>query len=77
MIQIKLSELMGKKKMTRKYLSELIGVRPNTIGDYYKGDVKKVDLSILDKMCVVFNCEINDILEYIPEENAIKEAQHD
>jgi len=37
MIRIKLSELLGKNKMTRKTLAELVGVRPNTIGDLMKG----------------------------------------
>lgn len=66
MIRIKLCELMGREKMTRKKLSELTGIRPNTIGDLYKEDIKKIDLQVLDKICSVFNCEIADILEYIP-----------
>ena len=35
MIRIKLSEVLGRKKMTRKKLAELANVRPNTIGDMY------------------------------------------
>jgi len=41
MIKIKLCNLLGENKMTRKKLAESIGVRPNTIGDLYKGDIKK------------------------------------
>lgn len=67
MIKIKLCELMGKEKMTRKYLAELTGIRPNTIGDLYKEDVKKIDLNALDKICSVFDCAISDVLEYIPD----------
>lgn len=68
MIRIKLCELMGKEKMTRKHLSELTGIRPNTIGDLYREDVKKIDIQILDKICQVFECEISDVLEYVPED---------
>lgn len=75
MIKIKLCELMGREKMTRKKLSELTGIRPNTIGDLYKEDVKKIDIQILDKICSVFNCSISDVLEYIPE--IIKESDED
>lgn len=65
MIKIKVSELLGKHKMTRKDLADVIGVRPNTIGDLYNENVKKIDVEILDKICKTFNCEIKEILEYI------------
>ncbi|MDK0721329.1 helix-turn-helix transcriptional regulator [Clostridium perfringens] len=65
MIRIKLSELLGKHKMTRKKLAELIDVRPNTIGDLYNEKVKKIDIEILDKLCEVFECEVEDIIEHI------------
>lgn len=70
MIRIKLSELMGKEKMTRKRLSELTGIRPNTIGDLYREEIKKIDLRILDKICIVFNCKISDILEFVDVKNS-------
>ena len=69
MIRIKLCELMGREKMTRKKLSELTGIRPNTIGDLYREDVRKIDLQTLDKICEVFNCKVSDVIEYIPENN--------
>ena len=71
MIRIKLCELMGKEKMTRKGLSEFTEIRPNTIGDLYKEDVKKIDLNVINQICKVFNCEIGDLLEYIPEDDEV------
>lgn len=68
MIKIKLCELMGREKMTRKKLSELTGVRPNTIGDLYRENVRKIDLQALDKICAVFKCDMSDILEYVPDD---------
>lgn len=67
MVKIKLCELMGKRKMTRKYLSELTGIRPNTIGDLYNENVKKIDIQVLNQICEVFECNIADVLEYIPD----------
>lgn len=64
MIRIKLCELMGREKMTRKKLSELTGIRPNTIGDLYKEEIRKIDIQALDKICSVFQCDISDVLEY-------------
>lgn len=74
MIKIKLCEIMGHEKMTRKKLAELTGVRPNTIGDLYRENVRKIDLQALDKICEVFKCDISDILEYVPE-NKIQEEE--
>lgn len=64
MILVKLSELLGKHKMTRKRLADLIGARPNTIGDIYDERIKKIDLAMLSKMCEVFGCGVAEILEY-------------
>ena len=69
MIRIKLSELMGKEKMTRKHLAELTGIRPNTIGDLYREDVKKIDIQTLNKLCKIFNCKVGELLEYVPDNN--------
>lgn len=67
MIKVKLSEMLGKKKMTRKKLAELTGVRPNTICDLYNEKSKKIDLDLMDRICAVLNCDISDLLERITE----------
>lgn len=69
MIRIKISELLGIHKMTRKKLAELIGVRPNTIGDMYNENIKKIDIDVLNKICKTLGCEVQDILEYVLDEN--------
>ncbi len=65
MIKIKLSELLGKNKMTRKTLEELVDVRPNTIGDLYNERVKHIDLELINNICNELNCELTDLLEYV------------
>ncbi len=67
MIIIKLSELLGKKKMTRKALAELIGARANTIGDLYNEKVRRIDLKLLDSICRTLKCNLNDLIDYIPD----------
>lgn len=67
MIIIKLSELLGKKKMTRKALAELIGARANTIGDLYNEKVRRIDLKLLDSICNTLKCNLNDLIDYIPD----------
>lgn len=67
MIRIKLSELLGKNKMTRKALAEIVGTRANTIGDLYKEYVKRVDLELLNKICNALKCGLSDLLDYHPD----------
>lgn len=69
MIRIKLSEVLGRKKMTRKRLAEMTNVRPNTIGDLYNERVHKIDINILDKVCEALECDVSDILEYQKDED--------
>lgn len=64
MIRIKLSEVLGRQKMTRKKLAELTNVRPNTIGDLYNEKVRKIDIDVLNRICSVMDCNISDLLEY-------------
>ncbi len=68
MIRIKLCEVLGREKMTRKKLAELTNVRPNTIGDLYNENVKKIDLDLLSRICQTLHCDISDLLEYEEEE---------
>ncbi len=70
MIKIKLSDLLGKNKMTQKALSEATRIRPATISKMYYEECKRFDVSQLDRICQAFNCEISDLLEYIPDKKS-------
>ena len=68
MLKIKLSDLLGKHKMTQKSLADLTGIRPATISKMYYEESKRIDVTHLNNICKVFNCEISELLEYIPDE---------
>lgn len=69
MIRIKLSDLLGKHKMSQKALSNLTNIRPTTISKMYYEESKRLDIEQLNSICNVFKCEISDLLEFIPDEN--------
>ena len=66
MIKIKLSDLLGKNKMTQKALADMTQIRPATISKMYYEETKRVDIDQLDRICSAFDCEISDLLEYLP-----------
>ena len=67
MIKIKLSDLLGKHKMTQSALAKATNIRPATISKMYYEESKRLDISQLNHICQVFNCEISHLLEYVPD----------
>jgi len=71
LIKIHLSRLLGERKWTQADLARKTGIRPSTIGDYYHELVERINLNHLDKICEVLECEVSDVLEYIPKRKRI------
>lgn len=67
MIKIKLSDLLGKNKMTQKALAEAAHIRPATVSKMYYEEIKRIDIKQLNDICKTFNCEISELLEYVPD----------
>lgn len=72
MIKIKIAEMLGKHKMTRKELAELTEIRAGTVGKLYDETIQRIEVEWLDKICKVFSCKLTDIIEYIPDDEAEK-----
>ncbi len=66
MIKINLSDLLGKKKMSQAELARRTGIRPNTINALYHEYVKYINKSDLDKICEVLECDLSELIKYIP-----------
>lgn len=75
MIRIKLSRILGDKRITQAELSRLTGIRKNTISNYYNEWADRISLEHLDRICEVLNCDITDILVYEP--NKIRKTGKD
>ncbi|MSS43768.1 helix-turn-helix transcriptional regulator [Anaerosalibacter bizertensis] len=69
MLEVKLRMQMAKHKIdTVAELMELSGLSRNAINRLYKeNEVEKVELRTLLKLCDTFNCNLSDLIEYIPE----------
>lgn len=67
MIKFKLSNLLGEHKMTQKALADITHIRPATISKMYYEEIKRLDIKQLNNICKAFNCEISELLEYIPD----------
>ena len=66
MVKIHLSRLLGERRMTQKRLSELTGIRPNTISDWYNEMTVSLKIEHIDRICEVLDCSVADLIEFIP-----------
>lgn len=67
MLKVKLSDLMGKHKLTIAKLSELTSLSRPTISALYHEKVSRIDFETIEKLCKAFHCTVGDLIEYVPE----------
>lgn len=67
MIKNHLSKLMGERRYTIVDVAKKTGMSTSTISNLYNEKVKRLDFDTLEKLCVLFNCKVENIIEYIPE----------
>ena len=72
MIKNHLSKLMGEKRYTITEVSKVTGMSNTTISNLYNEKVKRLDFDTLEKLCKLFNCNVQDLIEYIPNEEVEK-----
>lgn len=68
-IKINVSDMLGRRKMTQKALSDKANIRPATISALYHEKIKQINIRHMDAICNVLNCQPSDLFEYTPDEN--------
>ena len=66
MIKVHLSRILGEKRITQAELSRQTGIKPSTISDIYNEMSERLNVEHLDRICEYLDCNINDLIEYIP-----------
>lgn len=69
MIKCHLSRIMGEKKLKVADVARAIDVHRNSITLLYDETATRVDLDTLNKLCTYLECKIEDLLEFLPENN--------
>ena len=62
----KLWKLLIDKNMTKSELTKAIGISSSTMAKMGKNE--NVSLEVIDKICAILECDINDILEYVSDQ---------
>lgn len=67
-IRIKLDELIKEKGISKSKLSQRAEMQRTQINRYCNNDVARMDTAVLARLCTVLDCNIEDLLEFIPVE---------
>ena len=65
-LKFKLLDVIKANNITRYKLSKITGIRYDTICNYCSGNVTLLNKEYLKIFCEVLNCQISDIIEYVP-----------
>ena len=63
-IELTIKDVMEKRNITRGKLARLIDTRFEVVDKLYKGNLEKLDLDILARVCFVLDCNVKDLLTY-------------
>jgi putative transcriptional regulator len=67
MIKCNLARLMGEKKLKIVDVARETGLNRNTVTLLYKETAKRIELDAMDKLCDLFECEVSDLFERVPD----------
>lgn len=65
-IRVRLRELLEQRDMRQTELQAATGLGYSSINALYHGKTERVEFATLDAICSALNCDIGDILEYVP-----------
>ena len=63
-VTVNIKEIMDDKGITRNYLAKATNTRFEVINKWYNGQVEKMDLDILARICYALDCSPADIIKY-------------
>ena len=67
-IVIKLDEVIKKAGISKNKLSHRAEMQRTQLNNYCNNKITRMDTDVLARRCSVLGCKIEDILEYVPNE---------
>lgn len=65
-IEIRLAKLIEEKGLNRNKLAIKAAMNWEQVNNYCNSDITRLDTFVLCKLCTVLECEIKDLLIFVP-----------
>lgn len=65
-IELKLKDVMKEQNVSINKLAFRSEMQRTQLKAYINGSIQRVDLSVLSRLCHALECDITDLIEYIP-----------
>ncbi|MCD8249410.1 MAG: helix-turn-helix transcriptional regulator, partial [Lachnospiraceae bacterium] len=68
-VQLNLDKIMKEQGISINKLAFRAEMQRTQLKAYIKNDLQRIDLSILARLCYALECDLNDLIEYVPPQN--------
>ncbi|WP_306575905.1 helix-turn-helix transcriptional regulator [Anaerotruncus massiliensis (ex Togo et al. 2019)] len=58
------NEIMDSKGINRNQLASRAGIRFEVANRYYNGQIERMDIDVLTRICFVLDCDVGDVMKY-------------
>lgn len=65
-VRIKLDELIKQTGISKNKLSHKAEMQRSQINNYCNNKITRLDIDVLARICTVLECDIADLLEFVP-----------
>ena len=65
-IEIHLKEILAKRDISLNQLSFRAEMQRTQLRNYRDNKIQRLDIDILNRLCYVLDCDLHDLIEYIP-----------
>ena len=67
-IRIKLTEITQSQNISKNAVMKKAEMQRTQLNHYYRNEISRIDIDVLARLCFALNCNVEDILEFIPPE---------
>lgn len=65
-VRIQLNELIQKSGISKNKLCQRAEMQRTQLNNYCNNNISRLDIDVLARICTVLQCEMGDLLKFIP-----------
>ena len=67
-VRINLAQIIEEKGISKNKLSQRAEMQRTQLNNYCNNRISRLDIDVLARLCTVLECDISDLLEFVPPE---------